>query len=450
MSLVEYVDGMDYRAGFDTLQGKPKGTGITSSDPAPVMGGAGQSTELSLIRVKTADEFQRALDINTNVSVSYGIFGASAAFRFIEDRKFKSYHVYAIAKVRVLNPLSMIHDIRLDSTASSLLSNNNMPRFREEFGDTFVQGIRTGGAYYALLDFNTSSDEEQQRINGKLDFGVLFFASGDVTFERQLKEIHETATAEIQSYQIGGRDQTQPTEIEQVIQKAQTFANDVRDSGVPFQVLLQDYKTLDYPMQANFVDIENAKEQMNLYSRTRNFLQNKLNDIEFVRDNPDQFKDIGMYDIPGKQRQIEQLLDQLRASASACVNDIHACRYTMPEIPLFELPGRKPETERQALFPDITGRWYADDNGRYYVRQIGNDVWWYAEAQGPPFWTNAFRGKIYGDKIVGDWADVPKNTDSVTNSGKLTLTVDRSGSFFKWTEDLGTPYNARIWRPLVS
>lgn len=455
MSAVEFLDGMDYRVGFNALEGKPKGTAITSQDPTPIMGGTGQTTQFALVKVKTLEDFQRALDINIDASMSYGIFSASAAFNFAETQKFHSYHEYVVAKVNVVNPLSMIHDIKFNDTASNLLSQNNMSRFQEEFGDSFIQGIQTGGAYYALLEFETNSADEQQKVDAKLDFGILLFGGGDVKFSESLQDIHQVSNSTIKSFQLGGRDQTQPTEIQQVINKASKFANDVANSGVPIRALIQDYKTLDYPAQPNFIDIENARLTMNHYFRIRNVLQSKLNDIEFIRENPNQFTDIDMYDIPGKEQQIEGLLDVIKRNASACVNNVNTCQFSMPDIPLFELPIRKAEVEGQPSFPNITGRWYADDDGRYYLRQTGNDVWWYAEYTGPPsgfFWTNVFHGKIYGDKIVGDWADVPKNiaVEQVTNYGKLTLTVDRSGSKFTWTEGLGTPYRARIWRPLVS
>jgi hypothetical protein len=65
---------------------------------------------------------------------------------------------------------------------------------------------------------------------------------------------------------------------------------------------------------------------------------------------------------------------------------------------------------------DLTGAWAADDGGIYYVRQLGNVIWWNGMSQRdePPgslgrTWNNVGRGEIKDDlTIVAEWADVPR------------------------------------------
>ena len=64
---------------------------------------------------------------------------------------------------------------------------------------------------------------------------------------------------------------------------------------------------------------------------------------------------------------------------------------------------------------DLTGTWAGDDAGVYYLRQLGDEVWWLGMsglggplvARGLDF-TNVYRGTLSGDTITGTYADVPQ------------------------------------------
>ena len=79
----------------------------------------------------------------------------------------------------------------------------------------------------------------------------------------------------------------------------------------------------------------------------------------------------------------------------------------------------------------LDGTWQADDGGLYYLRQIGNELWWAGLSndtlecatnlhRGIAF-TNVFHGTISGATATGIWADVPRGQS--LQSGTLTLNV---------------------------
>ncbi len=73
----------------------------------------------------------------------------------------------------------------------------------------------------------------------------------------------------------------------------------------------------------------------------------------------------------------------------------------------------------------LTGRWRGNDNGFYYIRQIGSIVVWYGErnfSSGIPTWSNIAIGSRSGNTINLTWADVPKG--NINNHGNLTLRVN--------------------------
>ncbi|HEX9320408.1 MAG TPA: hypothetical protein VF884_15855, partial [Nitrososphaeraceae archaeon] len=77
---------------------------------------------------------------------------------------------------------------------------------------------------------------------------------------------------------------------------------------------------------------------------------------------------------------------------------------------------------------DLTGIWTADDGGTYYIKQLGNMVWWLGMSgnNGESF-TNIFRGMIQdNNKIDGEWTDVPKG--DTRNHGILFLNISSNFS----------------------
>jgi len=75
-----------------------------------------------------------------------------------------------------------------------------------------------------------------------------------------------------------------------------------------------------------------------------------------------------------------------------------------------------------AYSQDLTGVWNCDDGGKYYIRQIGNEVFWYGEkAPTGPQWSNIAFGVKVGDTIILKWVDVPKG--AIMGKGELHLRV---------------------------
>lgn len=69
---------------------------------------------------------------------------------------------------------------------------------------------------------------------------------------------------------------------------------------------------------------------------------------------------------------------------------------------------------------DLTGTWSGDDGGRYYIRQLGNIIWWDADGT-TGSWGNVAHGTISSNTIRLDYADVPEG--NANGFGTLVLDV---------------------------
>jgi len=75
---------------------------------------------------------------------------------------------------------------------------------------------------------------------------------------------------------------------------------------------------------------------------------------------------------------------------------------------------------------DLTGVYMGKPDGVYYIRQIGNNVYWYGEQKSqsfPPFWSNIAYGTVNGNQLTMTWIDVPKG--ETMNSGTAVLQVSQ-------------------------
>jgi len=73
---------------------------------------------------------------------------------------------------------------------------------------------------------------------------------------------------------------------------------------------------------------------------------------------------------------------------------------------------------------DLTGKW-SGDNGTFWVRQVGDEVWWVATStDGGKTFNAAFHGKLSGKQLTGHFADVPPGENRAQGSIKARLIVN--------------------------
>jgi len=88
-----------------------------------------------------------------------------------------------------------------------------------------------------------------------------------------------------------------------------------------------------------------------------------------------------------------------------------------------DMPGKGP-AQFESGMGHLDGLWTGDDGGIYYLRQIGNQLYWFAQEDipsGHPAFAQVAEGTINGDKIAMNWADIPKGMDRKMEKGIVIL-----------------------------
>src|SRR5215467_13797235 len=112
VTTTDVIQGADYGSGVDSLNLQERGNAIDFDSIDTVAQLEGQEVTTTLQMVKDNSEFESALDIQGDVSGTYGIFGGSARVDFAKNCKFNHYSVFLIARVTVKNATRRIKNTR--------------------------------------------------------------------------------------------------------------------------------------------------------------------------------------------------------------------------------------------------------------------------------------------------------------------------------------------------
>lgn len=112
--------------------------------------------------------------------------------------------------------------------------------------------------------------------------------------------------------------------------------------------------------------------------------------------------------------------------------------------------------------PPLTGTFYGDDNGVYYLQQVGSDVWWMGESVDPdpnpqggllgPYhvWnrgvysTSVFHGTVSGSTLSGQWVEVNRGSSLRTGSLTIAISTDDTGQVTLTRSSGVAPCNASV------
>lgn len=127
-----------------------------------------------------------------------------------------------------------------------------------------------------------------------------------------------------------------------------------------------------------------------------------------------------MADCQSIARQIAHTQLQITATESS-LRDVAKGGGANLEKELANLQQQLAQLKQQLAACTNPGVYRCDDGGAYFVRQVGDSVYWFGERADGAF-ANLFTGKRSGNVISGNWYDLPKGASR--NSGTLSLLID--------------------------
>ncbi len=346
MPNIDAVDGIAPGVGVD-LGGQIFGDAVLRS-PLEVVGG-GQRSEIYLTLAETQDDLHKAIDLSTEVSAAFGVFGGSAKFDLAQSMQVHAYSITLVIRATVLNAFSQMRDVRFGDRANQLLQDGDMDGFRTQFGDYFVRGLRLGGELCAILQIIGRDEEDQSSIKATLQahgvFGAVT-ASTDDSFSSLVSRATKKRETKFKHIQVGG-DQKASIDPIEMVNHALTFATSVRgDNSELYSALALPYTTVDRPAGPNYIDVLGAKDNVEIIMRSRRDALTRLADFQFVLSHPEQFDVPVTTNLNAIVSGFETAIGRYTSAASRCVNhpkDAQSELQALADVvvPTDELPPRR-------------------------------------------------------------------------------------------------------------
>lgn len=354
--LIPYQEQMKLGFGYDLVNGTPLTSPSVEGSISKIQGAGGQLVESHLVRITDLDTLHQMLGVNVDAGGSY--FGASADVKvnYAKECNMSRFSTHVLIGVSVVDVFESFDAPVLSADAAELLTLDNNVRFRQRFGDVFIDGLRKGGEYFATFEI-ISVDEsvrEDIAVHVEASFNDLVAAAH---LDTDIKKCRESTSAHtelrVHVFQNGAVDHTDQSLIE-ILQKAHDFPPTVAGPlAAPFAVSLADYTTLKLPNdQFNFLDIQNQRDVLAEHARKRFAFMTLLNDISYIRLHQDDFVGADPDKLGAQIAKITDHINVMEREASACLRNPGACNFTPFDISDFPLPSAKPQSKEQIEVPN--------------------------------------------------------------------------------------------------
>ena len=195
-------------------------------------GSQGQQVSYSIQRIESLSDLQTALGVNVDANATYGMFSGSAKVDFANNSTFHDYSIFLLVQVQVTNSFRRILTPALTPQAQQMITQGNFAQFFNDFGDTFISGMSTGGEYIVVLEVHTYSESDQQNLTARPNAsGGLGAFSGSLSaqFSNSINSMGQSHSLQFHSFQEGG-DTSQVTDADQIVAKGNAFPLHCRQS----------------------------------------------------------------------------------------------------------------------------------------------------------------------------------------------------------------------------
>lgn len=355
-----YVAGMDYGKGFNVLTGDIVGVAIDVGDEketiVPPMNAEGQWVTYDLTTVNTIENLYSKMGLSVEASVQFGgSFSASGKCEYAKETKVNSESTFLLARCIVRNAFTQVKNPKITDDALEELRENAV-KFHRTYGHGFIRGMQTGGEFFAVISITSSSKKEQGKLATSLEAeynGLFAQAKTSAALTAETKSKLASSRVQITTYQSGGTGEDQSfvtKDLEKVMGRLKEFPELVQKKPVVYSVQVATYDTLRLSKSLTFSSLDEQMDILNDYAKRHLQLLRAQNDIEFLRDNRELFRDPpDRTTLDNWKEFIDNEIARLTRQAANCVRDQTKC----PPVPeKLALPEGYRRVKRQFLTGD--------------------------------------------------------------------------------------------------
>jgi hypothetical protein len=364
---VQYFTGVDYGVGVNTPSASAANVAVTGT-PTLIPMADGETVSYTMTEISTEEDLQTALGLSVEANGGIGLFSASARMDYAKSCAMNSSSVFLLVSIQVTEAFNMIKQPGIDPAAAALLASGNNTRFQAQYGDMFVRGLQTGGAFFGMIEIKTKDETDKETLSASVSAAYGPFG-GSGQFSQSFTDAVKTRSLRIICHIEGGTvPNPLPTSLDMLINTMGTWAATVKGHAVPYSVLLDSYAILPLPNPPNFIDLQHQVDVLNQCAQWRNEDLQALNDLAYIKTNPLQFTKVNLTQINQWQNEVSADLNTIATAASNALNNPATA-----SLPQLRLPPPLPLPMRiTTSFVTIPQWGYLEDLTTHAVDSHGN------------------------------------------------------------------------------
>jgi hypothetical protein len=356
--IIPFQEGMKPGFGYDLVSGTPLSSPAVQGTISSIPGAHGQSVESHLTRITDLDTLHQTLGVNVDAGGSYFGVSADVKVNYAKECNVSRFATHVLVGVSVVDAFENFDAPVLTADAVTLLANNNPARFRQRFGDVFIDGLRKGGEYFATFEIKSVDESVREDIAVHVEAAYsnpVAAAHLDTDIAKSIASTSFHCEVRVHVYQNGAIDHTDQS-LDEILKKSHDFPPTVAgDLAAAFAVSLADYTTLQLPNdQFNFLDVQNQRDVLAEHARKRFAFLTLLNDISYIRQNVQDFVGADPDKLGAQIAKVTADINVMESEASACLRDPGKCQFTAFDVSDFPLPPPKPPVQGTVIIPNWT------------------------------------------------------------------------------------------------
>lgn len=285
MAVDFYLPGLTPGQGVNLALQTEHGTAIDGDLSASLPDASGIEVVYLLTVIRSYEQLMQAFSLSASVSYSALFVSASASASFLTQSSFSRYRTYVVGRCIVSLPDRSIKEPKLKAEVLGQAKAITKDQFTQIYGSEFLRGIQAGGAYFGVIEIESTSSEEQEQIAVAVSASGWGF-SADVSISKQLEQVTKTMSKRVFVVRQGGPPSLQnPSTADEIIKQAASFPQAVSAAPVVIKGIYQRYdQAFDIAFKGGQQPFDWDKRQSDLQVLGQRYLKLKQlrNDYEFV------------------------------------------------------------------------------------------------------------------------------------------------------------------------
>ncbi|MDP9288479.1 MAG: hypothetical protein M3P08_09790, partial [Thermoproteota archaeon] len=239
-----------------------------------------------------------------------------------------------VIKVQVGKLASSIDDVELSKPALAVYEEDAI-KFLKRYGDYYVSGLKTGGAFYGTIFVECKDDRRKREIKagleGKAQLAILD-AQGRGEIKKGVIDVIQNLDKRVYVHTTGFTFPEIPLkdDVEKMLELASIFPNQMEEKGKLsiIKAILKDYETLGLSDNDDeLLKVKEEREQLIEKCATlRSEIVSKLETINQIRGHPQVYSKQDPTKLSQFQEELTSLISAINKRVSRCLTNLNVTR----------------------------------------------------------------------------------------------------------------------------